>query len=44
MTAVMSTVRTGAGRGTTRWADAPIEARSAAMLKVFAIATSATAP
>ena len=44
MKAVMSTVRTGAGIDTTRWAEAPIDARSAAMLNVLATATRATAP
>ncbi len=38
--AAMATVRTAAGSGTTRCAEAPIDARSAAMLNVFATATS----
>ena len=40
--AAMTTVRTVDGSGMTRCADAPIAARSAAMLNVFAVATSTT--
>ena len=43
MSAVNATESRPAGSGTMRWADAPIAAMSAAMLKVFAKITRATA-
>ena len=42
--AAITTVSTAEGNGMTRWADAPIAARSAAMLNVFAVATRTTQP